>query len=142
MKSLPVIFLFLISSTAIHAQKDQRKIEASIVGFFNGLSLLNQDTLSYYTASDFQLLEDGEVWNLDTLVNKIMPRKNSKVQRINKFEFIKVEQNGSMAWVSYNNQADFRLGEKQQTLKWLESAVLIKDKGRWKIQMLHSTKLK
>jgi hypothetical protein len=71
-----------------------------------------------------------------------MPRKNLNIQRINKFEFITIEQKDNIAWVSYNNSADFRLGEKQQTKKWLESAVLVRTKGRWKIQMLHSTKIK
>jgi hypothetical protein len=142
MKKVILVSLIVISSVDLYAQKEKNKIEATIVAFFNGLSLINSDTLKYYSTSDFQLLEDGEVWNLDTLISKIMPLKNSNLQRTNQFEFIKIEQNKNNAWVSYNNSAEFRLGEKQQIIKWLESAVLIKNKGRWKIQMLHSTKLK
>lgn len=142
MKNLLVLMLFIASSTVVYAQKEKSEIEAAIAGFFNGLSLVDTDTLQYHTTSDFHLLEDGHVWNLDTLIAKVMPRKNSKIQRTNSFVFIKTERKGDMAWVSYNNTADFRLGEKQQTVKWLESAVLIRKKGRWKIQMLHSTKLK
>lgn len=142
MKGIFFISLFAMCSTHLLAQKDKRKIEATVVGFFNGLSLVNADTLKYYSTTDFQLLEDGQVWNMDTLINKIMPRKNSKIERINTFEFIRTEQSGNMAWVSYNNSAEFRLGEKQQIMKWLESAVLTKSKGSWKIQLLHSTKLK
>ena len=142
MKRVILISLIVISSAELRAQKEKNTIEASIAGFFNGLSLTNSDTLKYYSTSDFQLLEDGQVWNLDTLISKLMPRKNSNIQRINRFEFIKIEKNKNTAWVSYNNSAEFRLGEKQQTIRWLESAVLIRDRGRWKIQMLHSTKLK
>lgn len=142
MKRTFFILLIAISSTKVFAQKEKYNIEASVVGFFNGLSLIDADTLKYYSTSDFQLLEDGKVWNLDTLINKVMPRKNLNITRTNRFEFIKTEQNGTMAWVSYNNSAEFWQGEKQQTIQWLESAVLKKVEGRWKVQLLHSTKLK
>ncbi|SHF13315.1 nuclear transport factor 2 family protein [Flavisolibacter ginsengisoli] len=142
MKGIFFISLFVMCSTHLFAQKEKNKIEATVVGFFNGLSLVNADTLKFYVTPDFHLLEDGQVWNMDTLLSKIMPMKNSKIERINTFKFIRTEQSGNMAWVSYNNSAEFRLGEKQQIMKWLESAVLIKRKGGWKIQLLHSTKLK
>jgi hypothetical protein len=122
--------------------KRKIKIESSIVGFFNGLSLVNPDTLKFYSTPDFQLLEDGEVWTLDTLIARVMPRQKANIQRINTFKFIRTEVSGKMAWVSYDNAAEFRLGDKQQTKKWMESAVLVKNKGSWKIQLLHSTKLK
>jgi hypothetical protein len=142
MKKIVIITLTVIFSTASFAQKDKSKIEAGIVGFFNGMSLVNADTLRFYSMPDFQLLENGEVWDLDTLISKVMPRKDSKILRVNKFEFIRTEQAGNMAWVTYHNFAEFNLGEKKQTVHWMESAVLVKDEGRWKLQMLHSTKLK
>jgi hypothetical protein len=142
MKRLLLISLLLISSAEIFAQTDKIKIESSIVGFFNGLSLVNPDTLKFYSTPDFQLLEDGEVWTLDTLIARVMPRQKSNIQRINTFKFIRTEVSGKMAWVSYDNAAEFRLGDKQQTKKWMESAVMVKNKGSWKIQLLHSTKLK
>ncbi|MGZ5190428.1 MAG: nuclear transport factor 2 family protein [Flavisolibacter sp.] len=142
MKKVLLLLLVTSSSNFLFAQKENKEIESSIIGFFNGLSLINPDTLKFYSSTDFQLLENGEIWNLDTLIVKIMPRKNSNIQRINNFNFVKTEQNNETAWVSYYNTADYRLGDKQQTVKWLESAVLKKSNGKWKIQMLHSTKLK
>jgi len=142
MKFIFFVLLTILISNGLLAQEHNNKIEATVIGFFNGLSLLNADTLKYYSTADFQLLEDGQIWNIDTLINKIMPRRNSKIERLNHFEFIRTVRSRNMAWVSYNNSAEFRLGEKQQTMKWMESAVLIKDKGNWKIQLLHSTKLK
>ena len=142
MKQIIFISLFFIHSTELIAQKDKIQIEAAVVGFFNGLSLINADSLQHYSTSDFHLLEDGEVWNMDTLLSKVMPRKNSNIQRVNKFTFHRTVQTGNIAWVSYHNTAEFRLGEKQQKVQWMESAVLVKNKGRWRIQMLHSTKLK
>ena len=142
MKQFIFLSLFFINSTELFAQKDKIQIESSIEGFFNGLSLINADTLKHYSTSDFHLLEDGEVWTMDTLLNKVMTRKNSNIQRVNKFSFLRTEQTGNMAWVSYHNTAEFKLGERQQIVRWIESAVLVKNKGRWQIQLLHSTKIK
>lgn len=141
MKKALSVAVILFCSTALMAQKKNQPVEAAVVGFFNGLSLRNSDTLKFYTTADFQLLENGEVWNLDTLINKITPLKGSEITRTNHFDFITTSIKGNMAWVSYHNRADFRKGEKQQSVKWLESAVLLKEGGRWKIQLLHSTTL-
>lgn len=141
MKKLFFITLLVIASAQLFAQAEKKPIEASIVGFFNGLSLVNADTLKYYTTTDFLLLESGEIWNLDTLVNKVMPMKNLNISRVNAFEFITIEQQGKMAWVGYHNAATYRMGDKERVAKWLETAVLVKEQGRWKIRMLHSTKL-
>src|SRR5688572_13104083 len=136
------ITIILLFSTKPFAQKDKDSIEASIARFFDGLSEFNYDKLRDYSTSDFLLLEDGLVWNLDTLINKISPRKTLNIVRVNKFQFIKTEQSGTLAWVSYHNTAEFSRNEQHQTIKWLESAVLVKEKGRWKIKMMHSTKIK
>lgn len=137
-----LIWLLVASAPAAYAQTEKKDIHASIAGFFNGLSLVNVDSMKYYTTLDFHLLEDGQVWNMDTLLKKVLPRRNASVERINRFEFIRTEQQGDLAWVTYNNSAQFRVGEKQQLIMWLESAVLVRNKGRWQIQLLHSTKLK
>lgn len=47
-----------------------------------------------------------------------------------------------MAWVSYWNKATFTKGKLVETVVWLESAVLIRDDNEWKIQMLHSTRIR
>lgn len=139
-----LLFLVAISFTqALSAQKETGNIKSAVNGFFNGLSLLNADTIRNYVTSDFHLIEDGEIWNTDTLLNKVLhPARNKNVKRTNAFEYYRIEQTANTAWVSYHNTAVFSLGDKSQTVKWMESAVLVREKGRWKIQMLHSTPLK
>lgn len=122
-------------------QKEKDSIEGSIAKFFDGLSLLDAAQLRAYATDDFILLENGHVWNMDTLVNKMSIPKNAGMKRVNKFQFIKTEQTENIAWVSYHNTAEFSLNESQQTIHWLESAVLKKEDGRWKIKLLHSTRV-
>ena len=138
---LALLTLALFFSYSSFAQIDKTQIEAAIVQFFDGLSELNNDKLKDITTPDFLLLEVGDVWNLDTLINKIAPLKNMKYDRKNRFEFIKTEQSGNTACVSYHNWADFTVNTNQRTVRWLESAVLINEKGKWRIKLLHSTQI-
>jgi hypothetical protein len=89
--------------------------------------------------SDLQLLEVGEDWDIDDLVEVVTP---SEFARRNYFNVLKVKTSDEMAWVSYWNKATFTKGELVETVVWLESAVLIRDDNEWKIQMLHSTRIR
>ena len=135
-----VLFILFFNVNSF-CQKEKDSIEASISKFFDCLSEIDTNKLKAYTTDDFILLENGQLWNIDTLVNKMSDPKNAGIKRVNKFQFIKTEQNGNVAWVSYHNSADFSLNEKKQTVNWLESAVLEKKNGRWKIKLLHSTRV-
>ena len=106
--------------------------------------LSNHDStkLSNYLTDDFLLLEDGVEWTLDT-VKSYLRKANiatNKPIRENKFEFIKLNIQGSMAWVAYKNWATFIInGEVIRKMHWLESAVVVDTPDGWKIQQLHST---
>jgi ketosteroid isomerase-like protein len=63
------------------------------------------------------------------------------MKRVNTIDFIKVTVKGPVAWVSYHNMADIAKKGKQRQVRWLESAVLEKTKGEWKVALLHSTVL-
>ena len=142
MKKIFYLLLLILSfSIKSNAQQEKDSIEITISRFFDGISEINEGKLRGTATSDFILLENGHLWNMDTLVNKIINPKIPGARRVNSFEFIKTEQDANTAWVSYYNTADFSLNEKKQTVKWLESAVLNKVKGKWKIRLLHSTRI-
>jgi len=105
-------------------------------------ALSNRDTVSLKLSctADIALYENGQVWNLDTLINKTI-RLNTATDftRINTIIFISTTISKKTAWVTYHNQADFTMHGKQGNVKWLETVVLVKAKKRWKIKVLHST---
>lgn len=140
MKTFALLSFFLLYFNApSFCQPEKGSIQACITGFFDGLSEIDFNKIREHTTNDFLLLEDGEVWNTDTLIAKMSAPKPPGLKRENKFVFIDIREEGDVAWVSYHNTAVFSLGEKRQTVKWLESAVLKKTMGKWRIQMLHST---
>ncbi len=89
---------------------------------------------------DFQLLEHGEVWTMQKLVDAVQP-KGEPYERKNFFKQIRARQEGDVAWLSYWNKAEIRRKSGLRTVVWLESAVVVKEGDRWKIQLLHSTRL-
>ena len=141
MKKCTVLLLLSCLTLTSWSQKNNKEIEAVIARFFDGLSYTDSSLLKQTTTMDFILLEDGEVWNMDTLIRKIGTRREG-VKRVNAFEFIESGQDGKIAWTNYFNTAVFSFNEKKQTVRWLESAILRKEKGKWRIYQLHSTRIR
>jgi hypothetical protein len=121
---------------------DEAAIKQSIVVFFDGLAKLDETMMRGELTKDFQLLEDGLVWNADSLVDILKKIDRTKFTRANRFDFINVQQRGEVAWVSYFNYADITSGERKFKLKWLESAVLVKEAHQWRISFMHSTDIR
>ena len=118
---------------------EREHVENVVKEFFEGISALNYERIGEQTAQDFQLLEMGEVWTLKDLADVLKAAESELLGRINTFDFIEFKQTGDMAWISYWNRADIKMVKKDRLVRWLESAVCVKEKGTWKMQMLHST---
>ena len=142
------LLLFLLLPSPLLAQQvtsnDEEKIKDVIIQLFDGFAQLDYTKIKKQTTSDFMLLENGAVWNNDTLMKKINWSKNKyeSFKRVNRIEFIRTEIRGNTAWTCFYNEADFRMDSTTRFVRWLESAVLIKQRNEWKIQQFHSTVLK
>ena len=138
------LFAFVLHVQGTVAQKkgsDEEKIQQVLSDFFQGFSELNIEKLKPSCANDFVLLEDGMVWNIDTLSAKFTTtKKNAKdFKRVNSIRLLDTKTNKNIAWTYYNNQATIQHNGKEITVNWLESAVLHKIDNAWKIVLLHST---
>jgi hypothetical protein len=108
------------------------------------LHLTDVDTIAMktFTTSTVRFYEYGEVWPMDTLINKVMQSKSiADFKRTNEFEFVNTTINKNTAWVTYYLQSTFTRNGKEELVRWMETVVLIKDKKHWKIDVLHSTRL-
>ena len=107
---------------------------------FVALSVYDLDKIKSHTTEDFHLLEVGEVWDMATIEN-IFETSKPPLQRRNWFSVIKEEHFGDVVWISYWNRAEYTREAGKSERAWLESAVLVKRGGEWKLQMLHSTRI-
>lgn len=145
----PFLSLFFIAATAtcLNAQTqnnngEQIKVRQAVTKLFDGIAALDMKIIKMYSTKDFLVLEDGAVWNTDTLASQLNQLKDVSFSRTNYLDFIQTEVKGNSAWVAYKNTADITVSEQKLSIQWLESAFLVKEGKDWKIRLLHSTTLK
>ena len=137
MKKFKVLSLLIVMFFSFSSLGNDNPFK-TVQEFFAATSAIDHPRLRAIATEDFQLLEDGDVWDIDKLVSVIQP---SEFKRLNYFNLITTKVDGNMAWVSYWNQAKFLKGDDAFPASWLESAVLVRVNSKWRIQMLHSTRI-
>ena len=138
------IALFVLLSTKFSFAQTTEKAEVQqvITRFFDALSVTNIPLMKAEVSDDFILLENGEIWTIDTLANKISRPKPEGYLRQNSFDFLSTKTDKNRAYVYYKNKAEISSKTRNATIKWLESAILRKEKGRWRMEFMHSTPMK
>lgn len=138
-----LLFYSLIHISASGQSYDEDAVRQTLVNSFEkALSTYDTAQIKNFYTDDFLLLEDGAIWNLDTvyLYFNLALKQSEIPKRVNTFDFSEVKVDGNQAWVAYDNKAEFLINNKVvRKVHWLESAVLVKQDSNWKIRMLHST---
>ena len=144
---LLVLFLgfnFQIICQEIEVSKDEEiAVKALVQGIFDDVwgGLDSTKILDYHT-EDFIILENGELWTnkeIKAYVKRSL-ESETKSERLNSFEYISMEKQGTAIWAAYHNHAVFSVnGEETGKGYWLESIVAIPTDIGWKLRMMHST---
>jgi len=143
-----IAFLFFVTLSYCQVSNTPHKIQITnlVQDSFDELwANLNADSIEKYYTNDFLLLENGEIWNNDSIVNYIKKAKlkTPKSNRINKIEVIAIKIKEKTAWIAYQNYATISVGnEIVRKAHWLESATATLTENGWKLEMLHSTRIK
>jgi hypothetical protein len=144
MSAVKFVCLLLLSSLGltVNAQdKNAKAVQEAINTFFKAFSETDFKYIQETSTKDFLLLEQGMIWNLDTLQNILSKPKPAGYTRKNSFDFFETRITGKKAWVGYHNYADIESATGKRKIHWLESAVLVKEKNSWKLEMMHSTRV-
>lgn len=127
-------------------QTKKSHIKELIVKSFDEIwSELNSKKINKYYTKDFLLLENGEVWNNDSISNYLdnAVLKKPIPIRVNLIDIIELKVLKKTAWIAYRNNATFSIENKiVRKAHWLESSTVILTENGWKFQMLHSTVIK
>lgn len=140
-KYIPLFFVLIFCVTISFSQnKTQTKdVQQVVVSFFNALSKGATNEMTSYCTLDFLLLENGEQWNIDTLVKKIGSPKPNDFRRTNEFFFFNSRVRNKQATLHYLNTAMITSNGRKLRIQWLESVGIVKIHGIWKLQWMHST---
>ena len=104
---LAFVYFFLclaISSPAQDKTLTKESFQSLLLNSFDDIFSEGKiEKLHDYYSHDFRILENGLVWNEDSVVNVIKERASSgrKVNRTNSITVIQFEANGNTAWGSY-----------------------------------------
>jgi len=149
MKKIAIFILFSLicqfSFAQMGAMQDEEIAKRLVIGAFEEIwSNLDSTMIKHYHTDDFLLLENGVLWNNDSIrdYQKKTLERTIKWKRENKFDFVRVKKSANSIWLAYHNYATWTIDSNIiRKVHWLESAVAIKTRDGWKLQMLHSTRI-
>jgi ketosteroid isomerase-like protein len=145
MKKIQLFVIAILFTALLQAQStaSQQAVQQTVIKLFDALSNRDSASLKQYCADDISLYEYGMAWNLDTLINRAITLNTATdFKRINTFEFINTTVNKDIAWTTYHLSSEITKDGKQASVKWLETVIVVNEKNRWKIKVLHSSLIK
>jgi ketosteroid isomerase-like protein len=129
------------SDQSTPATNDQGQVTEAVRSMFAALSAEDIPKLRSLIAPDFYAFEAGGRITGDALID-LMKKAHAAgkvyVWTVNEPE---VHIDGSMAWVTYINRGSIKDASEIKNVSWLESAILRKEGGNWRIQFFHSTRM-
>jgi ketosteroid isomerase-like protein len=145
---IPLVFLLCFTFSCQKAEEvaeepvvdveaDMQNVEKVIRDFYDAASTQNFQGIRDLCTDDFVLFESGQVMNVEDFINFITPFKGATFTY--NFEDVKIDVEGSVAWMRMRCKAKMTMGEQETNFEWLESGVLKKQEGIWKIAFYHST---
>ena len=147
LKKIIFLIITISLSTFLQAQplftKYLQEVQQVVVKMFEALSNRDSVSLKAHCTTDITVYEYGQIWNIDTLINKAITMNTADdFKRTNTFEFISTEKDKNIAWVTYRLTSVITKDRKQTTVQWLETVVLANQRNHWKVKHLHSTMIK
>ena len=147
LKKIIILILAIYFSELLQAQqqltKEQEEVHQTVINFFGALSNRDSVSLKNNCTADILLFETGSIWNADTLILKAITLNTATdFKRINTFDFINTTITNNTAWATYNLHSEITRNGKLSSVQWMETVIVIKEKQKWKIKVLHSTLLR
>lgn len=135
--------LFINFAPAQHSPyKDQLEVQQTVIKLFDALSARDAKAVRSVCTADVRFNEYGEAWTIDTLIHKAITKNTDPdFKRTNKLDFLNTTIKGEVAWTTYNLHSSIVSQEKNIEVYWMETVVAVRDENKWKIKLLHSTKI-
>jgi hypothetical protein len=139
--TLAIACCLLSSAQASPAPADQEAVTQTLRLMYVALTKDDAAQLRAVTTPDFYAFDGGEKMTGDELVALIKSlHAAGKIFVWTVTEpTVRIEDN--VAWITYLNRGSVQDAAGKRDVSWLESAVLMKKSGTWRIQFFHSTRV-
>ena len=122
-------------------QTSEQGVQEVVTKLFDALSARDANALREHCTTDVRFYEYGQAWTIDTLINLAITKNTAAdFKRTNTLDFIRTTIRNDVAWTTYKLHSSITRNGKQVEVNWLETVVLISDKKKWKVSVLHSTR--
>ena len=119
---------------------DQDQVTETIRSFFAAATADDLDKLHAVTTPDFYAFDAGGRFTRDALMDLIKAAHAAGKVYVWTVNEPDVHISGDHAWIAYVNHGSIKDAAGTKEVTWLESAVLQKEKGTWRIHFFHSTR--
>jgi len=114
------------------------EIEQTVRAFFDALRKEDKVAFRRLTTSSFYSFDGGERYPGTELVDVVRDAHAGGVQLNWSIGPLDTKFRCDVAWSAWENIGSAGVPPKVRPVRWLESAVLVRQNGRWKIDFFHS----
>jgi ketosteroid isomerase-like protein len=122
------------------AAAEQLQVTETVRSFFAAATKDDLGKLHAVTTPDFYAFDAGGRFTRDALMDLIKAAHAAGKVYVWTVNDADVHISGDMAWIAYVNHGSVKDAAGTKDVTWLESAVLRKENGAWRIQFFHSTR--
>ncbi len=141
MKYLLILSGLLISLSSISQQNpDSVAVARLLIDDYKTLGNWNLEKHLQNCTSNYLLLENGELQTLADESNYFRKNSSRKIVRTDSFTFVTIRITDDIAYAVYTLYSTIEENNTTKKYSWLESCICRKINGRWKIELIHSTK--
>jgi hypothetical protein len=138
---LAIAFCLMGSAQASPAPADEEAVAQTLRLMYVALTKDDAAQLRTVTTADFYAFDGGEKLTGDELVALIKKLHAAGKTFVWTVTEPKVRIENAVSWITYLNRGSVQDAAGKKATSWLESAVLLKEAGIWRIQFFHSTRV-
>jgi hypothetical protein len=120
---------------------DRSAVDSTIAAFFDALKRDDAKALGKVTTGSFRAFDAGKRFTAAELGEVVRQAHRQGVQLNWNVGRIDTRVGCGTAWSSWENAGSVGVPPKLAPVRWLESAVLVKEGGAWKIDFFHSSRV-
>ena len=128
-------------SAAPSSESDESAVIAAMETMYAAFTTDDLAKFHSVAAPDFYAFDGGKRFDGDALMKLLKTARASGKVYIWRVTTPEVKIEGNIAWITYVNEGSLKDAAETKNLTWLESAVLRREHGNWRIKFFHSTRV-
>ena len=138
---IAMAFCFMASAHPSTPPAEEEAVAQTLRLMYVALTKEDSAQLRAVTTPDFYAFDGGQKFTGDELMALIKGLHSAGKAFVWTVPEPTVRVEGRVAWITYLNRGSVQDAAGMKDVSWLESAVLLKEAGNWRIQFFHSTRV-